>query len=366
MDPYLNKHQSKFHAFMDLIYFLVVVNLLAIVGTILGLGLFGLFPAIMTTYTLVKMRLRNESFGILESFVKIYKREFFRSNQVGLILFLFGGLITLSWFFYVEELTTTLHWIGLVVMGLFGLLLFVVMMVLPITYVYFPKFSIRNLFQFSIILALGMPLLSFVIVLNVMFFYFIVLIRFISIFPFLVFTLPAYVNMMIANRKIMKLFTVYQDEIITMRTLNSYSFYDQLYYAFTEEGVASPLLSETEFTEKLINGTIEGRLSLVMLDKEEHVKGMMLCSYQVGIISIEFLWIDPSFRSRGYGEKMLTFIKKPLENHDIEAIQVLSNGGYWQKPPALLHAHLSFFKKHGFDITMNEQSLQVILRGDTE
>lgn len=366
MDSYLNKRQSKFNAFMDAIYFLVVVNLLALIGTIIGLGLFGFFPALMTTYTLVKMRLRNESFGLLESFVKIYKREFVRANQVGLIVFLFGGLISLSWFFYLQELTNTLHWIGLVVMGLFGLLFFVVLMILPITYVYFPKFSIRNLFQFSVILALGMPLLSFVIVLNVLFFYFIVLIRFISIFPFLAFTLPAYVNMMIANRKIMKLFTVFRDETISMRTLNSFSFYDQLYYAFTEEGLTHPLLTEAEFTQKIIDGSIEGRLSLVMLDQEERVKGMMLTSYVPGTIAIEFLWIDSQYRHRGYAQKMLTFIKKPLENQEIESIQVLSPKGYWQTPPPLLLGLLPYFKKNGFDITMNDQSVQIVLRGGAE
>lgn len=354
MDQFLNKHHSKFSQFMDLVYFLVVTNFFAILGTIIGLGLFGLFPSIMTTYALVKMKIRGESFSIPLSFISTYKKSFIESNKIGLIIILLWSIIGISWFYYLDQLTTTFHWIGLSIIGLFAILLFFLTMIIPITYAYFPKFKLKEYFTFSLMFSLGMPLLSLVIILNLLFFYAIVVIRFISIFPFLIFTLPAYVNMILANRRIMKLFTIYQDDHVKMRTLNSFGFYDQLYQLISTDNGEHPLLESREFIQKIEEGVIEGRLSLVLFDQDEVVKGMMLSSYHDKTVHLELIWLDPSYQRRGYGSKMLAFIEKPLLCGDISAIELGSLQGFFTHLPSEFSMSLQFFRKNGYSMTRQE------------
>ncbi len=359
MDQFLNKHHSKFSQFMDLIYFLVVTNFLAILGTVAGLVLFGLFPSIMATYALVKMRIRGESFPIAQTFISHYKKSFVESNKIGLIIILLWMAILISWFFYIEQLTTTFHWIGLAVIGLLGIILFFLSMIIPITYVYFPKFKIKEYFTFSLMFSLGMPLLSLVIVLNLLFFYAIVVVRLISIFPFLAFTLPAYVNVYLANRRIMKLFTVFQDAHVTIRTLNSFGFYDQLYELLSGGDGEHPLITSQDFIHAIESGIIDGRLSLVMTDQQEKVVGMMLSSYHEASIHLELIWIDPSFQHRGYGTRMLAFIEKPLEQGDIKEIKLGSDQGYFEMVPVQFSKSLQFFIKHGFTILRQAEGWKV-------
>jgi uncharacterized membrane protein YesL/GNAT superfamily N-acetyltransferase len=359
MDQFLNKHHSKFSQFMDLVYFLVVTNFLAILGTIAGLVLFGLFPSIMATYALVKMRIRGETFPIAQTFISQYKKTFVESNKIGLILIFLWASILISWFFYLEELTTTFHWIGLAAIGLFAIILFFLTMIMPITYVYFPKFKLKEYFTFSLMFSLGMPLLTLVIVLNLLFFYAIVVIRLVSIFPFLAFSLPAYVNVYLANRRIMKLFTVFQDEHVSIRTLNSFGFYDQLYQLFSGDEGEHPLIASHDFMRLIETNVIEGRLSLVMTDEKEKVIGMLLSSYHEEIIHLELMWIDASFQRRGYGSKMLAFIEKPLQHGDIQAVELGSDRGYFSSVPFNFAQGLQFFRKHGYTILRQETGWSV-------
>ncbi len=344
---------------MDLIYFLVMTNLLALAGTLVGLGLFGLFPSIVTTYTLVKMRLRNESFSIGSAFVQIYKREFVRANKIGLLVVTVWSLLLFSWFFYLEEATSTFHALGLVVIGLFAMIFFVVTMILPITMVYFPKFSFKDTLVFSAMLSVGMPLLSMVIVLNVLFFYFIVMIRFISIFPFLVFTLPTYVNMIVAKRRIMNLFTVFKDETVAIRTLNSFAAIEEIHRCLEDDTEISTKIPYETYESLLKDGTIEARLSLVMLDKEEHVIGFLLSRYDQLVIWVEALWVHPSYRRRGYATKMLKFIKQPFEDGKIDAIQIYDEHGFYEDMPREVVNMLPFFRNRGFLISGNFPNLTI-------
>ncbi|MEH7098307.1 YesL family protein [Neobacillus vireti] len=72
---------------MDWISKLALLNLLWIACTILGLGVFGLFPSTVAMFAVVrKWMLGEEGGAIVKTFWASYKKEFVKSNILGVII----------------------------------------------------------------------------------------------------------------------------------------------------------------------------------------------------------------------------------------------------------------------------------------
>ncbi|ENH97735.1 hypothetical protein J416_04196 [Gracilibacillus halophilus YIM-C55.5] len=88
--------QSLFAA-TEWIYRFAYVNILWMAFTIVGLGIFGLFPATVTMFTFIRKWLMGESdVPIFRQFWSTYKNEFLRSNMIGLVFYFFGLTILLN------------------------------------------------------------------------------------------------------------------------------------------------------------------------------------------------------------------------------------------------------------------------------
>lgn len=360
MDRFLDKHHSKFTQIMDTIYFLVVTNFFAVIGTIIGLGVFGVFPSLFTVYELTKRRLNKEDFPIFKTFVQTYKSFFFKANKVGLILVFIWGILLASWFFYINDLTTTFHWVGMVVVGLFSIILFFATIILPISFVYFPRFKIGEHYRFSILMALGMPGLSLIIALNSLFFYGIVMIRLITIFPFLAFTLPAFINLIFARKKLMKLFTVYKDENVSIRTLNSFADQDQLWNLWQTYHELDFSIDYNDFILKTIeNPLIQQRISLVLLDQNETLIGFTIAGKNENNVFIELLFVDPKYRKRGYGKKMMQWIENQAREADIDSIIFGDPSGYFVMIPRIFVSYTMFYRKLGYQFENDKEGLYI-------
>lgn len=349
MDKFLNKHHTKFTWLMDWIYILVMINLYAIAGTLLGLVVFGFFPSWMTAHQLIKRRLQQEEFPLFKTFVSTYRSYFWRSNGLGYILAFVGGIIALSWFYYLEDLTTTFHWIGLIGVGFVAIILLLMMGITPISFVYFPKFTIREHLKFTLIMTMGMPGLALIIFFNSLFFYGLVLIRFISIFPFLAYTLPVLVNLLFARQKLLKLFTIFQDDHVMIRTLNSYANHEGL-VGLWQEGIEGQGLSSERMMDAMRDETqIHRRASLVLTNAKEEPLGMMLVRIDQPNIVLELLYIDPSYRKRGYAKKMLIWLEQEAKKVDLATIKFGDDMSLYQGLPMVLQSSLAFFHKLGFE-----------------
>ncbi|MCK0473198.1 YesL family protein [Halalkalibacter sp. APA_J-10(15)] len=82
---------ERIYYFADSIIRLVYVNLLAILFSLLGLVVFGFFPAIVATFFIIKKWLTGFSdIHITKHFWKIFKKELIRSNLLGWLLTLIG------------------------------------------------------------------------------------------------------------------------------------------------------------------------------------------------------------------------------------------------------------------------------------
>jgi uncharacterized membrane protein YesL len=73
------------------IWRVILVNLYWVAFTILGLGIFGFFPASIALFTIVRKWLRKESdLPVWATFKQVYFKEWKRSNGIGLVFYSIG------------------------------------------------------------------------------------------------------------------------------------------------------------------------------------------------------------------------------------------------------------------------------------
>lgn len=84
---------SKLYTFLNLIYRLAIINLLWLCFTVIGLILFGFFPATVAMFTVIRKEVLKEDMPIFQTFWSTYKQEFLKSNLLGLILVVIGYIL---------------------------------------------------------------------------------------------------------------------------------------------------------------------------------------------------------------------------------------------------------------------------------
>lgn len=88
---------------MDWISKLALLNLLWIAFTILGLGAFGFFPSTVAMFAVVrKWMLGEEEVSIVKTFWNSYKKEFVKSNLLGLFI-VAAGLVLFIDFYFIQN-----------------------------------------------------------------------------------------------------------------------------------------------------------------------------------------------------------------------------------------------------------------------
>ncbi|WP_071396411.1 YesL family protein [Bacillus tuaregi] len=96
----MNNAANRAYAATEWITRFAYINLLWIGFTLLGLVVFGFFPATISMFAVIRKWLMGETdIPVFRTFWEYYKAEFFRSNGLGLILVIVGGLIFLDLFF---------------------------------------------------------------------------------------------------------------------------------------------------------------------------------------------------------------------------------------------------------------------------
>lgn len=82
--------------FGNILYFFLIVNLLFLIGTIIGLIIFGIFPALTATASLIQQRERKTG-SLFRSFFHQYKQDFTRANLFfyPFLLFILADIVSL-------------------------------------------------------------------------------------------------------------------------------------------------------------------------------------------------------------------------------------------------------------------------------
>ncbi|SHN22425.1 YesL family protein [Gracilibacillus kekensis] len=77
-------------------YRLAYVNVLWILFTILGLGIFGLFPATIAMLATLRQYINKKDVPVYSTFWKYYKDEFVKSNKLGAVIMLIAIILYIN------------------------------------------------------------------------------------------------------------------------------------------------------------------------------------------------------------------------------------------------------------------------------
>lgn len=149
-----------FYKLLEWISRLALLNLLWISFSLLGLVIFGLFPATVAMFAVVrKWMLGKEDVSIFRTFWTAYKQEFLKSNLLGLIIFAVGTVLYID-FQFVNNASSSL--ISVLYIPFFILtFIFICMLfyILPIFVHYDMK--IRQIIKTSFFVMIMNPLSTF-------------------------------------------------------------------------------------------------------------------------------------------------------------------------------------------------------------
>jgi len=147
--------------FMKLAY----VNFLAITFTLLGFGIFGIFPAFLASLTVVrKWLLKDGTFGIFTTFFRTYKKSFLTANLAGFFFSLIAFFLY-TYYRLITEASGALQLVGGITFGVYSLLF------ITTALYFFPvvaHFDHRFLHYFKQALLLGLANMPIVLLLMVM------------------------------------------------------------------------------------------------------------------------------------------------------------------------------------------------------
>jgi uncharacterized membrane protein YesL len=94
---------AKAYSFFDTLLWIACLNLLWIVFTLAGLGVFGVGPATAAAQILVRRRVRGEATPLFRSFAREYGRNFGRGNGLALPVMLAGAALALNWNYFARS-----------------------------------------------------------------------------------------------------------------------------------------------------------------------------------------------------------------------------------------------------------------------
>lgn len=145
---------SKIYSISDWIMKLAYLNLLWIGFTLLGAVLFGIFPATVSMFTITrKWLMRDMDLPIFKTFWQTYRKEFLRTNLLGLILLIMGFVLYIDLKFFQNIAQPMLQPLSYLLIILLIVYFAVVLYIFPV-YVHY-DFKLLEHIKYSLIMAIG-------------------------------------------------------------------------------------------------------------------------------------------------------------------------------------------------------------------
>lgn len=135
------------------------LNVCWVVFSVLGLIVFGFMPATAAMFSIVRKWINgNEDFPILQSYWKVYKSEFLKTNSAGLLLFLVGYLLVIEFNILRLQDQFIYLFVSYTVLGILILYVVVCIYFFPI-FVHF-KLKWLDYFKWPFIISFSHPILT--------------------------------------------------------------------------------------------------------------------------------------------------------------------------------------------------------------
>jgi|SRR5699024_8190626 len=139
------------------------LNLLWIFFTLVGLLFFGIFPATIAMFTVLRKIILKEDTNLFKLFWKTYKSEFLKGNLVGVVLVLINSITYINLLFF-KNATEVADFL-VYPMVIIGILLFLMSLFVFPVYVHF-DLHFFQIFKNSFIFMILYPLSSLSIIVN--------------------------------------------------------------------------------------------------------------------------------------------------------------------------------------------------------
>lgn len=142
---------------------LAYLNLLWLFFIVIGLGIFGVFPATVAMFSVVRQWLNgNKEIAIFKEFLQVYRTEFFKINGLGWGLAIIGYVLFISFEILTLQESFIYNFASLGFISIFIMYVMVVMYFFPI-YVHF-DLKLREYFVWPLIIGVFHPILTIAIV----------------------------------------------------------------------------------------------------------------------------------------------------------------------------------------------------------
>jgi len=173
------------------------LNILWIAFTLLGLVLFGFFPATVSLFAIVRKWIQGKrDFNVSKCFWNSFKKEFLKSNLLGLILLFIGGILYTDFLFVRGNEVHFVHYTYYPLLVVIAIFILALLYVFPI-YVHFET-KLLHILKNSVLLMIMSPLITIMMVTFILILYHIL--RFIpGITPLFSVSLLAYIIMWSSN-----------------------------------------------------------------------------------------------------------------------------------------------------------------------
>lgn len=316
MNRFLDKTNAPMMRFFDVLYKLIILNLLFILHTIMGLVLFGIFPSFITLFSLIKRQFFDQEEGMkyTTEFYKTWKKHLIKGNQIFIFIVLIVGITILDLVYLYQNylVIDELSFIG-VFLSLGGLLLsyivFSLVSFIPLVIVFFERFSFKETIKFSFFMTLTSPLLSFanIVLYGLSYLLFSVLI---SAAPFIGASVPVYLIVILYIKRFRKIFLVDSKDGYTYLNFkfnaNSQKNIDCLNSILPDE---RSYINVDHYLKVLDDATIEFQNSLVVMDHKGEVVGLLLVKRDGENGVIELIVTKKGFQQQGIGLHMIQLLE---------------------------------------------------------
>lgn len=210
-----------FHEASEWIVRLVWTNILWFVFIVAGLGVFGIMPATVALFTVTrKWKMGDLDVSILKVFKETFRKEFVRSNILGLIF------AAISCFLYVD-LKIAENMEGTFSVILYVFISFIILLYLNTLIHFFPvyvhfNYSLRDYIKQSFIISLISPV-STILMTAGLFFIGYLIVNMPGLLPFISGVLPAYwiINVCIIRFKTLEQQQVKETKLIKMEEMTN-------------------------------------------------------------------------------------------------------------------------------------------------
>jgi uncharacterized membrane protein YesL len=159
----MNKLMTILLPVMDRIWNIILLNILWLLFTVVGLGLFGIFPATIAVFAILRSwNLKKETLSLIKEFWKHYRAEFKKVNIFGIFVWVFVYFFYIDWEF-VQKIDDGYSLVGyIILLSLFFIFSLILIYLFPLVVHY--NISFGKAVKTGLLLALLNPIHSGLII----------------------------------------------------------------------------------------------------------------------------------------------------------------------------------------------------------